>query len=134
MKLKLKLVEQFSKDKDIALDYDDIEVQVSRGIDYWDGPQWDDIKISWTLYVSEAEVAEILKDYFIEDLSEEEYDQMLSTAQNSDAVFDAYVENHFDELFSKYYDSLLEIFRSRAEEEATVDYDSGAPDYDDYDD
>lgn len=38
MKMKFKLVESFSKSKDLALEYSDIEVQTNYSVDYWDGP------------------------------------------------------------------------------------------------
>lgn len=130
--MKLRLVEELSDRKDLPLEYDDITVQVSQGVDYWDGPQWDEINISWTYYVSESDVAEYLRDYFVDDLSSEEYDAMISNTDDPDTVFDKYVEDHFDELFTKYYDDLLDIFKSSAEEDAAMEYEPSEYD-DDYD-
>jgi hypothetical protein len=38
MKMKFKLVESFSKVRDIALDYTDIVVYADYHTDYWNGP------------------------------------------------------------------------------------------------
>ena len=38
MKMKFKLVESLSKNKDITLEYSDIEVQTNYSVDYWNGP------------------------------------------------------------------------------------------------
>ena len=126
--MKFKLVESLSKSKDIALEYYDLVVQIDLGTDYWDGPQWDDKEIEWTYWVSEDDCYEPLMDLFLGSLSEEEYNAWMTETDDS---FEKYFEEHSEELVARFYDDLLEYFRSDAEEDANANWEPWEPDYDD---
>ena len=131
MKFKFKLFESLSTSKDKELEYDDLTVQIDLGTDYQYGPQWDEEEINWTYHVSEEDCAELLKDKFIDSLSDEEYLKMEASTTPNEDVFEKYVEEHFDDLFNKYYEDLLEYFRDDAERDASENWEPYTPDYDD---
>ena len=133
--MKFKLVESLSKNKDIALEYSDIEVQTNYSVDYWNGPQWDTEEVDWTYYVSEEDCAEYLIQYYVDSLSDKDYKELETVyGESLDEYLEKYLEEHFDELFTKYYDDLLEDFRYEAEEDAKENWEPYEPDYDDWGD
>ena len=130
--MKFKLVESLSKNKDITLEYSDIEVQTNYSVDYWNGPQWDTEEVDWTYYVSEEDCAEYLIQYYVDSLSDKAYTELETVySEGLDEYLEKYLEEHFDELFEKYYDDLLEDFRWKAEAEANEEWEPYEPDYDD---
>lgn len=96
------------------LEYDDIEVEGYYGpIDWETGyrtKEYHDI-VSWTLRKDKDDLWDYIADYYFTenpDVSDEEGYE--------------FVDDHFKELFDKYYNKLLDAFRAEAEEQANEKY------------
>ena len=101
------------------LEYDDIEVEGYYGpIDWETGyptKEYHDV-VSWTLTKDKDDLWGYIADYFFAEHPD------VSDEEGAD-----FIDYHFEELFEKYYDKLLDAFRAEAEEEANEKYE-----YDEY--
>lgn len=108
-----------STEKEI-IHYDDLTVQISTGSPsgYFDTAygNWlpDDsskeLEVDWDYELPKADVIETLRDIVAEEES--------NTADMTDEQFEAYVNDNYDSLFTKYEDRLKDYYREAAEEDA----------------
>lgn len=106
-----------SKDEKVELEYSDLPInyQYNYYVDYWDGPQWDDedIEIDWIYKVDKDSVKELLVDYVPDEVEEENIDK--------------YLEDHFDDLFQKHEQEILDYYKDSAIRDAEENYEEEEP-------
>lgn len=119
------------KPKQVELDYDDLEITVTSPMD-WDGNyQEETISTAFTYRVDQSEVEAFMLDYLLSDQD----CPLLKNENASDEEFDAFFEIHFEELFEKYYDAILDGFEYDARKACESGYgwnDYTADERDDY--
>ena len=118
------LNESTSEDKQVALEYDNLDITIQEQTysgDYENPPEYDEFEmtVDYTFYAPKDDVIEELCQLVTDDASDEEYE-----AHGDD--WDNYVEkivlNNFDSLVNKYMKKLLDRFEDEARAEAEEDY------------
>lgn len=119
------------KPKQVELDYDDLEITVTSPMDWDDNYQEETISTAFTYRVDQSEVEAFMLDYLLSDQD----CPLLKNENASDEEFDAFFEIHFEELFEKYYDAILDGFEYDARKACESGYgwnDYTADERDDY--
>ena len=139
------VIEEFDPDQLVKLEYKDLTVTITTGYTPASGlnpPEYDeeDVTDDFTYEVSAGDIATAIWENFITDEDAKDFQGGLDALEDDDH-WQAFLTMHFNTLLSKYYDKLLELFRSdaekAAEEEFQDDYDrrqSEGPDPDAEDD
>lgn len=129
-------------DNEVELEYDDLEFEVYTGNSsgYFDVGfgNWlpDDssktVNTAYTYKVAQSDVEEFLYDFIEADIPQEELSKHID---DYDEFLEAYMKEHFDELFEKHKSKILDHFEEDAIDDASENYeDDDGYDYDPYDD
>ena len=109
----------------VDLEYDKLAINLrgsQRDADDWDDIDYED---SYTYTIPKSEAANMIWDFMTEEDATDVPGGL--AALEDDETWNAFIETHFDELFEKYYDKLLEYCRELAAQEFADNYS-----YDDY--
>lgn len=128
-----KLNEAMPKKETIELEYKDLEFTQygpQRDVDDWD--EWDRC-VDWTYEVDKDDIYTFIFESCIDETDfplafEDEFDPNNTEDWNK---FEAWLDDNFDAIFSKYEQQILENWEERAAEEAAQEYDPN--DYIDWD-
>ena len=120
------LIDEFDSDKLIKLEYKDLTVTVTTGYTPASGlnpPEYDeeDMTQDFTYEVSAGDIATAIWENFITEEDVKEFQGGLDALED-DEHWQAFLAMHFEDLLSKYYDKLLELFRSDAEKAAEEEF------------
>jgi hypothetical protein len=125
---------EFDWNEQVELEYDDLTVTVwgnQRDADDWD--EWEQSG-SYTYKVYKDSVADTLWEFMTEE-DAADVPGGLETLEDNDEWW-KFLEAHFDELFEKYYEKLLDYYEDNAKDAASTDdsFIERTADYEDYDD
>lgn len=133
------LVSSFDPDDTIALDYKDLYVTIvtkEYPATYWEPADCEEksYKTNFTHEVSADEVAALIWDVYLTEEDVADVEGGFDTLFDDKSAWYAFLDTHFDSLFKKYYDEILEFYkdeaREAAEKEEQEDFDNREPDYD----
>lgn len=116
----IELEEAVTPDDTVDLVYDKLNITLQgpkRDVDDWDEIEYED---SYTYTINKSDAADILWEF----ITEEDVTDVpggLAALEDND-TWNAFIETHFDELFEKYYDQLLEYCRVVAEKDFEDNY------------
>jgi hypothetical protein len=114
------LDEEFDGNKKVDLEYTDLTVTAygpKRDVDDWD--EWD-VTGEYTYKVDKNDVATAIWDNWITEEDAADVQGGLETLEDNDE-WEKFLEVHFDDLFEKYYDKLLDYYEDDAKEDASRD-------------
>ena len=111
----------FDRKKKVDLEYHDLEVDFSRQIAADD---WTDecYTIEYTYSVPQGEVADTIWEEFLTEEDVVDAPGDLDYLYEHDDAWQSFLSTHFDSLFKKYYNEILDHFRESAESEVQSDY------------
>ena len=107
------LEESISSNETVDLEYDELTITLTgnqRDADDWDEVEYTD---RFTYSVDKDEIATVIWENFITEEDAASVPGGLDTLED-EAAWNDFLENHFDELFEKYYNNLLEHYREYA--------------------
>lgn len=116
------LDEEFDGNKKVDLEYTDLTVTAygpKRDVDDWD--EWD-VTGDYTYSVDKNDLATTIWENWITEEDVADVPGGLEALEDNDA-WEQFLETHFDALFDKYYDKLLEYYEDDAKYEASRDED-----------
>jgi hypothetical protein len=99
----------------VELEYDKLTIEISgpkRDVDDWDEVEYTD---SYTYEVSKDDVATALWENFLTDEDVADVKGGFDALED-DAAWEKFLDTHFDILFEKYYNELLDYFKDDAKE------------------
>ena len=124
-----KINEGFDSSEEVNLEYDELTVTLcgnQRDADDWDEVEHSD---SYTYTVDKVDVATTIWENFITEEDVKDIPGGLETLEDNDEWY-KFLETHFDILFDKYYDKLLDYYEEAAADEFRDNY-SYSDHYDD---
>jgi hypothetical protein len=107
------LDENLDPNETVDLEYDKLTITLAgnqRDVDDWDEVEYTD---SFTYSVDKDEIATVIWENFITEEDAASVPGGLDALED-EAAWNAFIEDHFDELFEKYYKDLLEHYREYA--------------------
>ena len=104
----------------IELEYNDLHVEFSYGPMDWETGLGEKDFDGDIHYVYRADVDSV-KEEIADLIPDEEFEEITKDAEDEDEAIYAYIDEHLDDLVTKYEKQLLEIFRDSAEEAALED-------------
>ncbi len=111
------LTEEFDYRQEIDLEYEDLFITVygqQRDVDDWD--TWEG-KVNWTYTVTAQDIIELVLQDRIDESDLPNIDNM------EGEEIDKFIDDHFDELYAKYENDILDYFMDDAKEDAEAHYD-----------
>lgn len=114
------LDEEFDTSEKVDLEYTDLTFTVSgpmRDVDDWD--DWEET-CDYTYSVDKGDVAAVIWDYMTEE-DAKDVEGGLETLEDNDE-WEKFMETHFDELFEKYNDKLLDYYEDAARYKCSRNY------------